>query len=191
MEKTFEGVRYRTVENWRDIIPIPAKDQAIKYLEIGVFYGSNIISFGLSEYGKHHETELHAIDPWLDYSEYSEYKGQQNEIYECYKKNVEHYGLEQKIKEHRGFSADELLKLEDNYFDIIYIDGNHEPEFVLQDAVLSFRKLKVGGHLIFDDYGWGDCTIGIDSFLSAYKNCYSMIHANYNTQVFLRKERNV
>ena len=33
-------------------------------------------------------------------------------------------------------------KFKDEFFDIIYIDGNHEPEYVLEDAVLSFRKLK-------------------------------------------------
>jgi hypothetical protein len=36
--------------------------------------------------------------------------------------------------------------------DIIYIDGNHGPEYVLEDADLSFRKLK-NGIMIFDDYG--------------------------------------
>jgi hypothetical protein len=41
------------------------------------------------------------------------------------------------------FQSNEIPKFEDNFFDIIYIDGkNHEPEYVLEDAVLSFRKLK-------------------------------------------------
>ena len=188
-QEEFEGPRYRTVENWYGIVPF--SDGPIKYLEIGVFYGSNIISFALSEYGKHSESELHAIDPWIDYSDYSEYKGQQDMIYNTYKKNIHQFGLHDRINEHRGFSADELLKLEDESFDMIYIDGNHEPEYVLQDAVLSFRKLKQGGYLIFDDYGWGECTLGINAFLSAYKKCYTMIHANHNTQVFLRKDKNV
>ena len=55
------------------------------------------------------------------------------------------------------------------------------------DAVLSFRKLKVGGYLIFDDYGWHDSSFGIDAFLSSYKKCYRMINPNHNTQVFIQK----
>ena len=58
-------------------------------------------------------------------------------------------------------------------FDIIYIDGNHEPEYVLEDAVLSFRKLKPGGIIIFDDYtficdGINSTKLGIDSFIMSY-----------------------
>lgn len=191
MNEEFEGNRYRTVDNWYGIIPFPADDTPLKYLEIGVFYGSNIVSFGLSEYGKHPETELHAIDPWIDYSDYSEYEGQQEKIYSAFKNNVDQFKLQDKIKEHKGFSADELLKLEDESFDIIYIDGNHEPEYVLQDAVLSFRKLKKNGYLIFDDYGWGECSAGIDAFLSGYKKCYNMLCFNHNTQVFIQKQKNV
>jgi|UniRef100_A0A6C0BGS8 hypothetical protein len=42
----------------------------------------------------------------------------------------------------RGYSNEQLLLLENDSFDIIYIDGNHEPEYVMEDVVLSFRKLK-------------------------------------------------
>ena len=37
-------------------------------------------------------------------------------------------------------------------FDIVYIDGSHATADVLEDAVLSYRLLKPGGVLIFDDY---------------------------------------
>jgi predicted O-methyltransferase YrrM len=82
-------------------------------------------------------------------------------------------------------------QLQDNFFDIIYIDGNHEPEYVLEDAVLSFRKLKVGGILIFDDYGWGGPDLtkkGIDGFLSGYHKRITFLGEKI-TQVFVRKIR--
>ena len=43
-----------------------------------------------------------------------------------------------------------------NSFDFIYIDGDHTSAEVLHDAVNSWRALKRGGVLAFDDYTWGD-----------------------------------
>lgn len=39
-------------------------------------------------------------------------------------------------------------------FDFIYIDASHEAVNVMEDAVNSYRALKVGGLLAFDDYTW-------------------------------------
>ena len=39
-------------------------------------------------------------------------------------------------------------------FDIIYIDGSHETEQVLWDAINAYKFLKDDGVLIFDDYEW-------------------------------------
>ena len=47
-----------------------------------------------------------------------------------------------------------LRRLPLESFDIIYIDGSHAVNDVLEDAVLSFRLLKPEGILIFDDYRW-------------------------------------
>jgi hypothetical protein len=77
------------------------------------------------------------------------------------------------------------------FFDIIYIDGNHEPEYVLEDAVLSFRKLKKNGIMIIDDYGWGGPDLtkkGIDGFLAGYHKRITIL-GETQTQVFVRKER--
>jgi hypothetical protein len=45
-------------------------------------------------------------------------------------------------------------KFTDESLDIIYIDGNRNPEYILEDAMLYFHKLKTCGYMIFDDYGW-------------------------------------
>jgi len=37
-------------------------------------------------------------------------------------------------------------------YDIVYIDGSHVANDVLQDAVLVWQLVKVGGFMIFDDY---------------------------------------
>lgn len=43
-----------------------------------------------------------------------------------------------------------------NTFDFIYVDGSHQAADVLFDAVMSFRLLRLGGVLAFDDYLWSE-----------------------------------
>lgn len=184
----FRGVVYRLADNWFSFVP--RTHQSIRYLEIGAFYGANLLSVA-STYGNHKGSTLVAVDPWIDYSEYPEYKGQQETIYDTFQHNISVSEHKNKIDVRRGFSHQLLPTLEDNSFDIIYIDGNHEPEYVLEDAVMSFRKLKVGGYLIFDDYGWGGPDLtqrGIDAFLHGY---HKRIHrlGQRESQVFIQKTK--
>ena len=56
------------------------------------------------------------------------------------------------VKIHRGYSTDVLSQFPDNFFDWVYIDGNHTYDYVKKDLELSFRKTKVGGLVAGDDY---------------------------------------
>jgi predicted O-methyltransferase YrrM len=186
---SFQGTQFRLANAWEKYIDIDEyKDRPINYLEIGAFHGANAISVAYS-YALHPESKLHLIDPWEDYSEYPEYKGEQEENYRKFVHNIEISGVKDKISVHRGYSKDCVPTLRDEYFDLIYIDGNHEPEAVLEDAVLCFRKLKRGGILIFDDYGWGGPDLtqrGIDAFVSGYyKQIASSIRSD--SQFFVLK----
>ena len=187
--ENFDGVQYRLANWWFQTVPLSNYvDRPINYLEIGTFFGANLLSVADS-YGIHKDSKLYCIDPWEDYDEYSEYKNKQSDIYNTFLKNVENSGFKDKIIVNRGYSNVEILKFEDNFFDIIYIDGNHEPEYVLEDAVLSFRKLKQNGIMIFDDYGWGGDELtkrGIDSFISGYHKRITNL-GEANTQLFIRK----
>ena len=98
-----------------------------------------------------------------------------------------------------------LLSLiaQDKQYDVIYIDGDHNACSVLEDAILAWRLLKIGGILLFDDYmmeitdPWfyimhkefqTEKRFGlmfhhpkeaIDDFLSTYKGQYEMYIDNY------------
>ncbi len=68
-------------------------------------------------------------------------------------------------------------------YDIVYIDGWHEATAVLEDAVLTYRLLKVGGVLIFDDYefeGWAESyrnpKSAILSFFNIYRQQFKLLH---------------
>ena len=187
MNNNFEGIHYRLATNWFPFIT-PNDKKPINYLEIGCFYGANVISV-IDSYAKHELSCVHCIDPWLTYDDYDQYKGEFDAIYKIFTSNINKLDSKDKIQIHRGYSHDEIPKLIDNFFDIIYIDGNHNPEYVLEDAVLAFRKLKIDGVMIFDDYGWGGPDLtqkGIDAFLSAYSSKIERL-GEFNTQVFIKK----
>lgn len=187
--ETFDGVQYRLANWWFQTVPLSNYvDRPINYLEIGTFFGANLLSVADS-YGIHKDSKLYCIDPWEDYEDYPEYKDEQNTIYGMFLKNIEKSESKDKIVINRGYSNNEVPKFQDDFFDIIYIDGNHEPDYVLEDAILCFRKLKKNGIMIFDDYGWGGpdlTTRGIDAFIHAYHKKIEFLGV-INSQAYVRK----
>ena len=191
MLNNFKGTKYRLADNWLYHLKVDKyKDRPINYLEIGVFYGANLLSVA-NTYGLHPDSKLYGVDTWEDYNEYPEYKEQQSKIYDSFITNLQNSGVQDKVVLHRGYSNLEIPKFQDEFFDIIYIDGNHEPEYVLEDTVLSFRKLKKEGIMIFDDYGWGGPDLtkrGIDGFLNGYHKRITYL-GEKDSQVFIRKNQ--
>lgn len=189
MLRNFVGTQYRLANNW--FAHVDANEycnKPINYLEIGTFYGANLFSVAQT-YGSHGESKLYCIDPWEDYDDYPEYKNEQSTIFDTFMRNVDQSGVKDKISITRGYSNSEIPKFDDNFFDIIYIDGNHEPEYVLEDAVLSFRKLKTNGIMIFDDYGWGGPDLtkrGVDGFLNGFHKRIQYL-GECQSQVFIKK----
>lgn len=157
---------------WKPYIPI--EDKPIQYLEIGVADGGNAIHVANS-YCKHPASKLYCVDPWMDYDEYPEYKGQQDKAWQTVNTNIVNSGHAHKFVIHRGFSDDIVPTFEDNFFDIILVDGNHETDFVYRDGVMALQKVKVGGYIVFDDYDvfgnvWTQTKKGVDMFLQQYSN---------------------
>ena len=37
--------------------------------------------------------------------------------------------------------------------------------------------------MIFDDYGWGDCGVGIDAFLECFKEQVHIVHKEWQVMV--------
>jgi len=186
MTDSFEGIQWKLCNNWFNFIKVD-KNKPINYLEIGTLCGANLFSVA-KEYGFHNDSKLHCIDPWLKYNDYDE-NYEQEDNYNKFVKNLENSSHKHKIVVHRGFSHIEVPKLDDDYFDIIYIDGNHLSEYVMEDAVLSFRKLKVGGYMIFDDYPFGNLdhpVRGIDGFTYGYHKRINVLGQS-NGQLFIQK----
>ena len=56
----------------------------------------------------------------------------------------------------KGTSSDYFISISDKkeIYDFIYIDGSHKSKDVYEDAISSYKHLKSGGIIAFDDYMW-------------------------------------
>jgi Methyltransferase domain len=164
----FEGRFFyrRADKEWPNHIPIPKGP--MNYLEIGCADGGNAILVSKS-YCHHPDSKVYCVDPWIDYEEYPEYKGRQEAGWKKFNQNIQTCADVNKFIIHRGFSHDIVPTFPDNFFDLIFVDGNHETEYVYRDGLMSLEKVKVGGYIIFDDYSkhWLQTVAGVDKFLTA------------------------
>lgn len=154
-----------------------------RVLEIGVFEGltSNyIVDNLLADNGI-----LICVDPLdtnyeLD-SDNILFKGQ----YERFIENTDYN--KGRITLFRESSLTALIKMSDNYFDLIFVDGDHTKDSVYTDANNAFRICKVYGLILFDDYEWGGgkpVKEAVDLFLSEHKNHRLLLKLN---QVLIQK----
>lgn len=89
-------------------------------------------------------------------------------IYNTFLQNIKNSRYKDKIIINTSYSHSILYNFKDDFFYIIYIDSNHEPDYVLRDAILSFKKLNHVGVLIFDDYTFYGAKTGIKLFILEY-----------------------
>lgn len=92
----------------------------------------------------------------------------------------------------KGLSNEALRLYDLDYFDFVYIDGSHRSPEVLEDTILAWGLLKVGGVMIWDDYKLNryieprlNPKMAIDAFLEVFEGRYKMINKGY--QVCIEK----
>jgi hypothetical protein len=150
---------------------------------IGVEIGVHLGDFSEQLLNRLNPKELHLIDPWK-YEGSDTYskawygglvKGGQAELDARYKSVLRRFRSPinaGRMHIHRGTSEEIGQNFSDEYFDWVYIDGNHLYEFVRKDLELYIKKLKVGGYIAGDDYIEGDWWEGgvkkaVDEFITS------------------------
>lgn len=120
----------------------------IKVAEIGVLKGK----FAKEMINSLLPSEYIGIDPYKKYFDKPclSYHRQItiNQVYENTNKLIE--GLGHKL--YRMTSEEAAPLFYNNYFDLVYLDGDHRYEFVKQDIELWYDKIKIGGILSGHDY---------------------------------------
>ena len=147
------------------------KNKKFDYLEVGCFEGLSSF-FVLSEYP---QVNAYLLDIWdLPNSNSKSLSKDFNFIEKNFDKNLSNYNFN-KIKDDSVIAMRKLLK-QNIKFDFIYIDGSHNGEDILSDAIEAFKILKTKGIIFFDDFLQHDSNrdiqsyVGIEKFLSLHTN---------------------
>ena len=116
-------------------------------LEIGSYEGRSCIYFGK----KFIDAKITCVDTWSGSDEHLNIKFK--EIENNFDKNIlNHLGNDRVEKQ--KLSSDIFFEKNNKFFDLIYIDGDHQTDQVKKDINNAWRNLNDGGYLILDDYTW-------------------------------------
>lgn len=126
--------------------------------EIGVWKGD----FAAVLLEKLEPNVLHLIDPWQFQPQFPKrlYGGlvarDQAAMDRLHKSVVARFANRPEVRIHRQASVDAMHDLPDASLDVVFVDGDHSFEAVLQDFVPAHRKVKSGGYICGDDWNWKD-----------------------------------
>lgn len=174
------------IPHWRRILEPYRGQPDVRVLEIGSFEGRSTVWL-LENVLTHETARIDCIDTFKGSAEHRRMGLDLDDLHVQFLMNIEPH--RDKVSVFRGPSQDILRDrwLALGSYDLIYIDGSHKAADVLEDAVLSFRLLKVGGLMIFDDYAWSgggptefdNPKRGVDAFYHAYGNQLKRADVSY------------
>ena len=163
------------------------KNSKFDYLEVGCFEGLSSF-FVLSEYKA---VNAILLDIWDMPNPNSKTLSHNfNSIEKAFDNNLSGFNFT-KIKDDSVVAMRKLFK-QNKSFDFIYIDGSHNGEDILSDAIEAFKILKKEGLIFFDDFLQYDKNRalqsydGIEKFLNLYSN-YLKIEYFQNNLVVRKK----
>jgi len=184
---------------WSQIVhQLPSRK---RFLEIGSFEGRSsvwLIENAIDEGG-----DLFCVDTWEGGEEHKAQGHDMSAVEDRFHRNITValgtvYPKKINVQSFRDTSLNVLSALlsivpeKRDLFDFIYIDGSHQAPDVITDACMAWPLLRVGGVMVFDDYGWGEPLpathkpkMAIDAFVDIYKERLHLIHKSY--QLIIQK----
>jgi predicted O-methyltransferase YrrM len=162
------------------------KSKENRILEIGCYEGLSSVFFA-DNFIDNPKSSLTCVDPFLHID---------NNDHQTLLQNDEELNFDYNISNCKNTDRITIYKTtSDVFFDnneggdtynLIYIDGCHEPDYIQRDMENSFRFLDKDGIMWMDDYGGGnDGSIEktMDDFLVKYDGQYELIHTGYQLAI--------
>jgi hypothetical protein len=128
------------------IYSVNIQKKNLKGVEVGVLngdYSEKIYNY----YCKKFEFDFYLVDPWKGFSDYD-----QKTLDRCYNNVLKKFKNIKKVKILKQTSEQASKNFANESLDFVYIDGNHECNYVSKDLQFWFPKLKSHGVLFGDDY---------------------------------------
>jgi predicted O-methyltransferase YrrM len=174
---------------FKDLLAEFKDKENLKFLQIGAFTGDASLWL-VNNILTHPSSILTDVDTWQGSDEIAHHEMDFSDVEKVYDSKVGNCPNVIKVK---MMSQNYLITADEKeVFDFIYIDGDHTADAVFKDASLSWKALKPGGIMAFDDYEWGDelpmhlrPKPSIDLFVTLMKDHIDLIRTG--PQVWIRK----
>ena len=129
-------------------------------------------------------SSLTCVDPFLRISnnDHADYLKNNQEI--NFDINITRCDNSEKIKVFK-ITSDEFFANNRKKFNLIYIDGCHEPEFISRDIENGFKCLEENGIMWMNDYGKSIIAVKkeMNKFLIKHRGEYETIHQGYQLAI--------
>lgn len=125
--------------------------------------------------------KLYLIDPWKFQPKMGGtwYGGQlaksQKDMDAIYNIVCERFSNNDNIVIDRDYSENAVKNFDDEYFDWIYIDGDHTYKGVIKDLTLYYPKIKKNGFITGDDFDLTDVRKAVRYFCEKYNKNFESI----------------
>ena len=149
------------------------------FVEVGSWKGRSAAFLAVEIHNSEKVIRFDCVDPWEE-NQGGQYVGN---IYEKFINNTKQ--VSHLINPIRHSSETASMMYEDDSLDFVFIDGNHQYEYVKADIEAWLPKIKVGGILAGHDYGWCvDVRRAVHEVLGegadSYTDQYGIAYKTYN-----------
>lgn len=120
-----------------------------KFIEIGTYKGRSAAYMAVEIENSKKQITLDTID---HYSISNDNSANSTDQYETVLRNLD--SVKHIVKAMKMKSADAAELYENNSLDFVYIDASHDYESVKEDILSWYDKVKIGGIIGGDDFGW-------------------------------------
>lgn len=160
------------IPRWKEHVVPRLSHRAARMLEVGAFEGRSAVWLLRNT----NVDILTCVDPFTSYEGHDNYEA-------AFDANIQEVSAGDRLLKIKGRSQYVLRKLPPENYDGVYIDGSHLTQDVLRDAVLSFDLVKVGGFLLFDDYGYTEdpenVRQAVDMFRYVYRDAVKPVFSDW------------
>ena len=120
--------------------------------EVGNLFGRSLCS--VADIIKERNITVHCFDGFGTISKAGDnnYYNRFGHFEKIFKDNLEKFEISENCCIHKGISHAQMSLMENDFFDFIFIDGDHSYGGVKEDISASLPKLKIGGVMAGDDY---------------------------------------
>lgn len=184
MELRYSKTWFLTSEIKKTLLNFVDKTKKHSVLEIGCYEGLSSVFFAENLLNDS-ESSLVCVDPFMSLSDNDHKEYLTNNEEANFDHNIRNCKNSEKITVHK-VTSDSFFETNVKTYDLIYIDGCHEPEFIQRDMENSFRALEENGIMWMDDYGGGDgiqIKSTMDTFLDKYAGQYTILNRGYQLAI--------